>query len=218
MTDESIFREVDEEVRQEEYKKLWQRYGNLIMAAVSAVLIAVGGYELYKYYQRGETEKASIAYFEAMKRASDGKLDDALAVLKAIKHPGYGQLAKLKEANILAEKGQGKEAVAAYDSFAADKANDAVLAQLARIRAGYISTDLATVEDIKKRVGEFDSDTSPWRHQAREILALTAFRLNDYRVADDYVRKLLDDQLTPSDMRERARVLLQLLTPNLPQE
>lgn len=218
MTDESIYREVDEEVRQEEYKKLWQRYGHLVIAAVSAVLIVVGGYELSKYYQRGETEKASIAYFEGLKRASEGKFDDAVGALGAIKHAGYGQLAKLKEANILAEKGQIKEAVAAYDAFAANAANDAVLVQLARIRAGYASVDTATLDDIKKRIGEFDLDTSPWRHQAREILGLTAFRLNDYKMADDNVRKLLDDQLTPEGMRERARVLLQLLTPNLPQE
>ena len=32
MSDESLFREVDEEVRQERFKKLWERFGNYIIA------------------------------------------------------------------------------------------------------------------------------------------------------------------------------------------
>ena len=33
LSDESLFREVDEEVRQEQFKKLWARYGNAIIAS-----------------------------------------------------------------------------------------------------------------------------------------------------------------------------------------
>ena len=35
-----IFQEVDEEVRREQLKKLWERYGNFIIAA--CVLVVVG--------------------------------------------------------------------------------------------------------------------------------------------------------------------------------
>ena len=43
MTDESLIREVDEEVRQEEYKKLWDRHGTKLIAADCAVVLAVAG-------------------------------------------------------------------------------------------------------------------------------------------------------------------------------
>ena len=41
MSDESLFREVDEEVRQEQYKKLWERYGNHIIALCLIVVAGV---------------------------------------------------------------------------------------------------------------------------------------------------------------------------------
>ena len=42
MSDESLFREVDEEVRQEQYKKLWDKFGNYFVA-LCVVIVAVGG-------------------------------------------------------------------------------------------------------------------------------------------------------------------------------
>jgi hypothetical protein len=34
LSDESLFREVDEEVRQEQFKKLWARYGKFVIGLV----------------------------------------------------------------------------------------------------------------------------------------------------------------------------------------
>ena len=38
-----IFREIDEELRQERFEKLWQSYGKYIIAAIVAVVVGVGG-------------------------------------------------------------------------------------------------------------------------------------------------------------------------------
>ena len=39
-----IFHEVDEEVRREQLKKLWDRYGNLIAAAAILVVAGIAGF------------------------------------------------------------------------------------------------------------------------------------------------------------------------------
>ena len=43
-----IFREVDEEVRREKLQQLWERHGNLIVAAALLVVLAVGGWRGYE--------------------------------------------------------------------------------------------------------------------------------------------------------------------------
>ena len=43
MSDESLFREVDEEVRQEQYKKLWDKFGNYFVALCVIIVAAVAG-------------------------------------------------------------------------------------------------------------------------------------------------------------------------------
>jgi hypothetical protein len=215
VTDESLIREVDEEVRQEEYKKLWDRWGNAFIGLAVAVVAAVGGYKAYEYYQTTQSEAAAIVYFEAIKKAEDGKYDDALSALKAVNHVGYGQLAKLREAAILAEKGDVEKAVAAYDAVAADPASDKSLADLASIRAGYLLVDTAKPDELLGRLGKFDKDSEIWRHQAREIFGLTAWRVKDYTMADRYMQAIFADVETPSAMRQRAQVMVQLIAPVL---
>lgn len=216
MTDESLIREVDEDVRRDEYKKLWDRFGNVFTAIAILVIGAVAAYKGWEYYQQRQSEGAALVYTEAMKKAADGKYDDALSALKAVNHAGYGQLARLQEASVLAEKGETEKAVAAYDAVAADTAVDPVLADVARIRAGYLLVDTAKPDELLTRLGKFDKDGELWRHQAREIFGLAAWRTGDYVMADRYMNALFADVETPPAMRQRAQVMVQLIAPHLP--
>jgi hypothetical protein len=215
VTDESLIREVDEEVRQEEYKKLWSRHGNTIMAVVAALVLAVAGYEGWKYYQRSAAETASIAYLDAVQKANAGKFDDAMAAFAAVKHPGFGQLARLREAAVIAEKGDTEKAIAAYDSVIADATTDKVLADLARIRQGYLLVDTATPNDLLVKLGMFDKEGVAWRHAAREIFGLSAYRTKDFTMADRYMNAIFTDPDAPQAIRQRAQVMLQLIEPEL---
>ncbi len=216
MTDESLFREVDEEVRQDEYKKLWQTHGKLISTAVAAVVVGVGGFQLYTHYEQQQAEQAAVVYSEALKKAGEGKIEDAIAALKAVDHKGLSQLAKLKEADLLAEKGETDKAVAAYDAFAANATNDKTLIDTATIKAGYLLVDTSTPDQLLVRLGAFDKDSEIWRHQAREIFGLSAWRIKDYAMAERYMKALVDDAETPQAMRQRAMMMVQLIAPHMP--
>lgn len=215
VSDESLFREVDEEVRQEQYKKLWDKFGNYFVALCVIIVVSVAGVKGYQYYQLKQSEAAAVVYFDAVKRAADGKSEDALNALAAIKHPGFKQLGQLQQASVLAEQGKSKEAVAAFDALAADAAVDASLRDLARIRAGYLLADSLKPDELISRLGSFDKEGQVWRHAAREIFGLAAYRSGDYSMADRYMNANFADPDTPQDMRQRAQAMIQLLTPLL---
>jgi hypothetical protein len=214
-TDESLFREVDEEVRTEEYKKLWDRYGKFLTALAVLVVGGVAAFQGWKYYQVKQAEDAGAIYFDAVKKAADGKTDDALAAFAAVKHDGYSQLARLQEARLLADKGELEKSVAAYDAIANDAASDSALADLARIRAGYMLVDTQTPDQLLSRLGRFDKDGAVWRNEAREIFGLSAYRIKDMTMADRYMRAIYDDKEAPAAMRQRAQILVQLIAPQL---
>jgi hypothetical protein len=216
VTDESLIREVDEEVRQEEYKKLWDRYGTAFTALAVLIVLSVGGFEAWKYWQRQQSEQASVVYLDATRKAAEGKFDDALAALAAVKQDGFGQLAKLSAAAVLAEKGETAKAVEAYKAFAAASGSDPALADLATIRAGYLQVDTATPDELLASLGKYDRDDNVWRHAAREVFGLSAYRVKDYAMADRYMNALFADPETPEAMRQRAQVMIQLITPELP--
>lgn len=216
MTDESLIREVDEEVRAEQYKKIWDRYGSVFTGLAVAVVLGVAAFKGWQYYEQTQSESAGVVYADALKKASDGKFDDALAALKAVHHSGYGQLARLEEAAVIAEKGDAEKAVAAYDAIAADASVDPLLAHLSSIRAAYLLVDTAKPEELQARVGKFDKDGETWRNQAREILGLAAWRAKDYLTADRYMNMIFSDPDAGPAMRQRAQIMVQLIAPNLP--
>jgi hypothetical protein len=218
VTDESLFREVEEEVRQDEYKKLWTRHGNKIIGVALAAVLVVAGLEGWKYYQHTQAEQASVIYLDAVQKANDGKFDDALAALAAVHHPGFGQLAKLREGAVLAEKGDIEKAVAAYDAIIAEPTIDKVLSDLARIRQGYLLVDTKTPDELLLKLGMFDKEGNAWRHAAREIFGLSAYRIKDYAMADRYMIAIFADPDAPQALKQRAQVMVQLIAPELPKK
>ena len=215
MSDESLFREVDEEVRQEQFQKLWARYGNLIMAACFAVVAGVAGFKGWQYWQVKQAEAAGETFFAAARLAGTGKADEAAKQYESISHAGYGVLAKLREANVLGAKGKTGDAVKIYDAIAADGSADAALRDLARIRAALALANTALPADLAGRLKGFDAAGNPWRHVAREAMAAALWRTKDYAGASKQVQAILGDGEAPAGLMQRAKVLSELLTPLL---
>jgi hypothetical protein len=215
LSEESLFREVDEEVRQEQFKKLWERYGNAIIALCMIVVAGVAGFKGWQYWQLKQSEAAAETFFEAVRLAGTGKPDDAIKQLAGVNHTGFAHLAKLREAGILASQGKAEDAVKVYDAVAADTSVDPSLRDLAKIRAGYVLAESLKPDELTARVGSFDTPGGHWRHAAREIIAIAAWRTRDYALADRTVNAILADPETPGGLRQRAETLSQLLLPLL---
>jgi hypothetical protein len=146
---------------------------------------------------------------------TEGKHAEADATLATIGHQGYGKVAALRRAESLVAQGKTDEAVAAYDAIAADAAADPAMRNLARMRAAYALVDKLPPAELISRIGTFDNDQSPWRASAREVFALSAFRTGDLTMADRYLNALVADITTPRGVRQRARIMLDLIGPSL---
>ncbi len=220
MSDDLLFREVDEEVRRDELEGIWKKYGTLIIAGCLGVILAVGGLKAWQYWEKTQAETGGQEFFAASELVKAGKMkqaDDVFAKLKN-NHAGYSVFGQFKQASVKAIAGDKKAAVAEYDALAASPKVSLPLQQLAKIKAAYLLADSSSLEDIKKRVGQFDNADSPWRNAAREIIATAAFAQNDYLTADRKVNEILSDAGATQGARQRARIFLSVLTPILAQK
>jgi hypothetical protein len=213
LSDESLFREVDEEIRQEQFKKLWARFGTLVIGVCLAIILGVGGWQGWKYWQTKQAQAAGDSFFAATELVSAGKPEEALKQFDSVSHPGFAPLARLREASVLASQGKAAEAVAMYDAVAADATADTALRDLAKVRAAAALADSASFADIEARLKPFDAEGNPWRHIAREIMASVQWRLKNYAGADAQVQAILGDPETPPSLRQRAQMMAQLLQP-----
>ena len=68
---------------------------------------------------------------------------------------------------------------------------------LARLRAAALLVDTANLADMQKRLGDLAGTGNVWRHNARELLGLTAWRGGDYEAARKYFDEINNDQESP---------------------
>ena len=140
-----IFREVDEEVRREQLKKLWDRYSLFIIIGAVLIVVGVGAWRGNQWYEAKQAAVAGSAYDAALQLARDGKHAEAAAAfakLGADGTPGYRRLARLQEGEQLANT-DVDAAVALFDQIIANSSNPRLLRDVAAIRAGFALLDKA---------------------------------------------------------------------------
>jgi hypothetical protein len=210
-----LFDEVDEEVRRDQLKKLWDKYSIYIIAAALLVIAAVGGWRGYQYVEARKAAEASTAFNRAVELSEQGKHEDAekaFADLAAKAPYGYRLLSRFHQAAELASR-DPKAAARMFDELAADSSVGAEQQELARIRAAGLLVDSATYADMKQRLEPDTVPAATFRHSARELLALSAFHANDTTAARLWLDQISADNETPPSLRSRAEALQALLPP-----
>ena len=210
-----LFDEVDEEVRREQFKKLWDKYSIYFIALMVLVVAAVGGWRGYQYLEAQKAAEAGAAFEKAVELSEQDKHTEAEAAFSdlAAKAPsGYRTLARLRAAAEGAAR-DPKAAAKIYDDIAADRGVGGEWQDLAKIRAAGLLLDSAGYADIQQRLEASATPKSTFRHSAREMLALSAWRNNDMTAARKWLDAIAEDGETPPGLRSRAEALQALLPP-----
>ncbi len=214
MSDSQIFREVDEAVRHEQYKKLWDKYGIIAIGAAVLIVGSVAGYKGWNAWQASRSAAAGGEYMAAVALAQDKKPVEARKALEKIVSDapgGYQVLAQLRLAAEMAKAGDKAGAVRGYDFVAADTGVDEILRGFARVQAAMLRIDDAKEAEIKKRLDGMSAASNPWRHSAREYLGLAAWKAGNHAAAEQHYQQSLSDPTTPAGIRQRAEVMLALI-------
>jgi len=208
-----IFREVDEEVRREQLQKLWDRYQNLVIAGAVLIVLAVAGWRGYEWWTTKKAMEAGSAFEEAIVLSEAGKhaeAEGAFGKIAAEGTAGYRHLARIRQAAELAQT-DPKSAIAAYDAIAADSSVPAILRDLAALRGSALLIDQGAAAEAAKRLEPLAAADRPFRHTARELLALAAWRSGNAAEAKRWFDMISTDAQTPPATRNRVEMLMALL-------
>ncbi|MDE2062070.1 MAG: tetratricopeptide repeat protein [Bradyrhizobium sp.] len=210
-----LFDEVDEEVRREQLKRLWDRYSLYIIAAAILIVAAVGAWRGYQYLESQKAAEAGKAFDAAVQLSEQNKHAEAEAAfdkLAATAPAGYRMLARLRAAAEVAAR-DPKGGAKLYDEIAADSTMGTIARDLARVRAGALLVDSESYQNMLQRLETSTKPEATFRHTARELLAFSAWHANDTAAARQWLDMIASDGETPSAMRSRAEALQALLPP-----
>ena len=210
-----LFDEVDEEVRRDQLKKLWDQYSIYIIALALLIIAGVGGWRGYQYLEAKKAAEAGAAFDKAAELSDANKHAEAEAAFAdlAAKAPwGYRILARLRTA---AEVANRDKSVAAkmFDDIAADTSVGAPERDLARIRAAQLLLETTSYPNMLQRLEPATAAGATFRHTARELLALSAWRANDTAATRQWLDLIANDGESPPSLRSRAEALQALLPP-----
>jgi hypothetical protein len=210
-----LFDEVDEDVRRDQLKKLWDQYSIYIVAGALLIIAAVGGWRGYEYLEAKKAAEAGAAFDRASELSEQNKHAEAEAAFTdlAAKAPsGYRMLARLRAAAEVANR-DPQAAVKLYDEMSNDRSIGAPEQDLAKVRAGGLLLETASYPNMLARLEPATAPAATFRHTARELLALSAWRANDTAAARQWLDLIANDGETPPSLRSRAEALQALLPP-----
>lgn len=217
-----IFHEVEEDLRRDRLKALWDKYGIFVLGLAVAIVLGTAAFKGWQYWQDTQARESGDRFISALKQAEDGDPAGASEAFAALATDGFGQyplLAGFQAATTKAETGDFEAAIAEFDKLA-NSAADPLIADIARIRAAMLLVDHGSRADVDSRIAAIAAGTSALRHSARETMALAAWKAGDLVAAEKTYTELLGDPAVPEAMSQRADLALAVIAsqggPNRP--
>ena len=209
-----IFQEVEEDLRRDRLDEFLKKYGPWMMVIAGAFIILLAGILWWGDYQDKQRAGRSDAYLAAMAQLEAGDREAGIAALDAVidqGNKGYAALALLSKGTELAATGDKAGAMAAYDELADSNLGDAIIRDLARVKAGWIASETEDFATVQAKMAEVVSGGSSWAPAAKEVVAFSAFKSGELETARGLFIELLNDQTAPSGIRGRSGELLAII-------
>jgi len=155
----------------------------------------------------------AMTYADATDAVDSGNFEEALSKLAAIENvsgEGYSAVARLAEASVLIDQDRTPEALAIYESMAADAGTDPIFRDLAVVLKVMHSMDAADPGPLESELAPLSGPGQPFRFSALELSALLAAKQGARDRAQEYLAEILGDPSAPQGLMSRARDLSDL--------
>jgi hypothetical protein len=204
---ESFYREVDEELRRDQMKTYWERYGKLVIAGIVLFLALLAGVIWWKNQQEvkaGQRGEQLVAAFDDIaarrKPAATAKLDE----LAKSGSEGYRASALLTKAALAIEGNDLAGAAGFYRQVADDKGLAQEYRDLATIRLTALEFDRLKPQAVIDRLKPLATAGSPWFGSAGEMVAIAYLKLHRPQEAGRLFAAIAGDRELPDSLRSRA--------------
>ncbi len=205
---EEFIRGVDEDLRSEQLKAMWKKYGPYVITFLVVTVLFVAGFVTLKNYNESKYAKVADQFSKVDQSVQANDMEEALTNLQALSDTnvsGYKVLVAFKEADIELERGNPAIAIEALDKLVNAAGVDKVYRDLASLKAAMIALDTASYEEIKTRLAPLTIEGNNWKYMAKELLAMAALAAGQAEEAKSVLTELEQDLEAPADVKGRAK-------------
>ena len=207
--DHNLIKEVEEEVRQDDYKRIWNRYKKYIFFLIIITLTLVTGLNFLKYNKEKRIEKQSELFFKAIQHIENKDYEDAKKILKDINNSqtgGYSDLSFLyildlvnkKKISLDLDNLKVKKNSKFYGLITLQKFNNE------------INSNVDDVDNLNDIIN-LSKPSSIWKYHAHELLSSYYLKKNDIDNALQSLNVIINSEDSGEFIRERAKTITEMI-------
>ena len=205
---DAFIMEVDEEVKNDNLKDFFKKYGVYVVVILVLVLSLTVSFETIKNWRENNLKAKTDAYIAAnFEQAFDTKLA-ALEKIASGKNGIYSELARIQIADLLFEQGKNEDALNMLNAIVNNDELNSRIRNLAAIKLASYKLDTAPRSEIEALLAPVVAADDSWAPIAQEYMALAAVQDGDLETARNIYQNLLQDSRTSDEFKSRIQDML----------
>lgn len=209
---EEIISEIEEDLQKERLKKYWSLYGKYISSVIILVIVIIGGWQFYNFWENKKNNDASNNFLNILS-ISNNDINEAINKINGLSDlpNGYKFLLKFKKASLLNKNGNNPEAQLIWKELYSDKYIDPDYKDIAIISSLMNDYDqpelIAKLDDIIKNNINFSN-------LSKELKASILYDNGKRQESKDLFIELLNSPGINQRSRERISNILKIFRNN----
>lgn len=204
---ETFFKEVEENLRRDQFQSFFRTYGAWVVGAVILFLAAIGGWIYWEQHQKNASAAESEELHAVFGDIADKQLKTVPQRLDKLDDSGNDVVkgsAMLAEAAIALDRNDRAAAIAKYREIAGEKGLPEAYRDLGTIRLTALEFDSLAPQQVIARLEPLAKAGNPWFGSAGEMTALAYLKQGKKTEAGRMFAAVAADRQVPRTIRSRA--------------
>ena len=214
MTEENLFKEVEEDLARQRMEELWRRYGPLVIVGAVIVVLATAGTTTWHSMQLAKEQKATegvVSIIDEVKPDPEKQIAALEGFAQKTNEETQAVFARLHAAALATKEGHPEQAIKLYDAVGADSKADEAFRQFGDLMSVQTQLDSGDPAALDKRLQPLAAPDAPWHFTATEYQGYLALRAGDKNKARRLFESLAQDASAPRTLSERAGDMLRYI-------
>lgn len=212
--EDAFIREIDEDLKNEKLKRIWDKYGLFIILFVVIAVFSAVSFESIKAWQTKKQQEMSDTFAYALNLQNQGRFAEALEVLTDLhdtKRGIYADIAQMQMVNLYAEQKQTDKVLNILENISSDPDFNPQMRDIAILKLASYKLNDASKEEIENLLKPLLSEQNIWYNTASELMAMLAIREKDFQKAQDLYTKISQSPNVSDSMKARAQDMINVL-------
>lgn len=209
---DAFIQEVDEDVKNDNLKVLWNRYGVFIIAFVVLAVTAAISFDRIRAWKTAQNQQTTEEYMTASQlKENPEQTIEALQNITKNTQGIFGDFARLQIANVLFNENKNDEALATLQALIDDKQVNSEVKNVALIKYATYKIEELPQEDFKSLLQPIIDANNSWSPLANDLVAMSAIQHGDIETAKTIYSEILKIKDLPESFRTKIQDILSSL-------